>query len=100
MKKLILLAASRLFSGRSPMKITRRFAVASLLVIAVAIVLGVPAPASAGKVKTPQVKLYPTADGPNRHATGTVTLVPADANPVVLHAGDGARSVAGDWVGR
>jgi hypothetical protein len=75
MQKLIVLTASRLFPGRSPMKITRHFAVASLLVIAVAIVLGAPAPASAGK-KGDQfyAKLYPTADSLSRHATGTVTL--------------------------
>ncbi len=74
MKKLI--AASRLFPGRSPMKITRRFAVASLLVIAVAIVLGAPAPASAQKHQ--QAKLYPAADGPFPHASGTVTVYPVD----------------------
>jgi hypothetical protein len=74
MKKLILLAASRLLPGRSPMKLTRRFAVATLLVIAVAIVLGAPVPASAGKVKGTQVTLYPTADSPSRHASGTVIL--------------------------
>ena len=78
MKKLIVLAASRLFPGRSPMKITRRFAVASLLVIALAIVLGAPAPASAGKYHTPDhtqtVKLYPVADSPSPNANGVVTL--------------------------
>ena len=47
MKKLIVLAASRLLPGRSPMKITRRFALATFLVIAVAVVLGMTAPASA-----------------------------------------------------
>jgi hypothetical protein len=71
MKKLIVLAASRLFPGRSPMKITRRFAVATLLVIAVAIVLGAPAPASAGQSTH---TLYPTANSPSPNATGTVTL--------------------------
>ena len=55
------------------MKITRRFAVASLLVIAVAVVLGAPAPASAGKVNRTQVTLYRTVDSPTRNATGTVT---------------------------
>ncbi len=53
------------------MKSTRRLAVASLLVIAVAIVLGAPAPASAGYNST---KLYPAANSPNPKATGTVTL--------------------------
>jgi hypothetical protein len=47
------------------MKITRRFAVASLLVFAVAIVLGAPAPASAGAAK-----LYPPTDGPFPNASG------------------------------
>ena len=76
MKKLIVLTASRLLRGRSPMKITRRFAVASLLVLAVAIVLGAPAPASAGQRSSylTYVKLYPAADSPFRHATGTLTL--------------------------
>ncbi len=73
MKKLIVIAASRLFPGRSPMKITRRFAVASLLVLAVAIVLGAPALASAGANRT-SVKLYPAAHSPFPHATGKVTL--------------------------
>jgi hypothetical protein len=74
MKELIVLTASRLFAGRSPMKITRRFAVATLLVIAMAIVLGAPAPASAGKgTLTSTFKLYPAADSPSPHATGTVT---------------------------
>ena len=53
------------------MKITRRFAVATLLVIAVAIVLGAPAPASAGQWT---LTLYPTANSPSPNATGTVTL--------------------------
>jgi hypothetical protein len=84
MKKLIVLTASRLLPGRSPMKITRRFAVASLLVIAVAVVLGSPAPASAGRRSSvTYVKLHPTADSPNRHATGTVALYPARTPPVV-----------------
>jgi hypothetical protein len=52
------------------MKITRRFAVASLLVIAVAVVLGAPAPASAAQ----HVKLYPAAGSPSPNASGTVTL--------------------------
>ncbi len=61
------------------MKTTRRFAMATLLVIVVAIVLGVPAPASAtGKgALTSTFKLYPTADSPSRHATGTVTVYPS-----------------------
>ena len=76
MKKLIVLAASRLFPGRSPMKITRRFALASLLVIAVAIVLGAPALASAGKrTYDTTLTLYPAADSPSPKASGTVTLV-------------------------
>ena len=54
------------------MKITRRFAVASLLVIAVAIVLGAPAPAFADH--RTQVTLYPAADSPSPNATGKVTL--------------------------
>ncbi len=55
--------------------IKRGATLASLLVIAVAIVLAVPAPASAGRRSSvTYVKLYPTADSPNRHATGTVTL--------------------------
>jgi hypothetical protein len=76
MKRLIALAASRLLAGRSPIKTTRRFAVASLLVIALAVVLGAPAPASAGKVLGTQftLKLYPTADSPSPKATGTLTL--------------------------
>ena len=76
MKKLIVLAASRLFGGKSPMKITRRFAVATLFVIAVAIFLGVPAPASAinpRRTQVERVKLYPAADSPLPHATGTLT---------------------------
>jgi hypothetical protein len=57
------------------MKITRRFAVASLLVIAVAVVLGAPAPASAGKQGDQvSVKLHPPAGSPSPHATGTVAL--------------------------
>ncbi len=59
------------------MKTTRRFAVASLLVIAVAIVLGAPPPASAGKVKgaqVMQVTLYPAAASLSPKATGNVTL--------------------------
>ena len=47
------------------MKITRRFAVASLLVIAVAVVLGATALASAGAEK-----LYPPTDGPFPNASG------------------------------
>ncbi len=69
MKNLIMLAASRLFSGRSPMKITRRFAVASVLAIAVTMVLGTTAPASAGTAK-----LYPPTAGPFPNATGQVQL--------------------------
>ncbi len=76
MKTLIVLAASRLLPGRSPMKVTRRLAVATLLVIAVAVVLGAPAPASAQKHG--QVKLYPAADSPFPHASGTVTAYPVD----------------------
>ncbi len=88
MKELIVLAASRRFGRRSPMKITRRFAVASLLVFAVAVVLGAPAPASAGKVKGTQargtqVTLYPAADSPSPNATGTVALYPGSAAPVI-----------------
>ena len=60
--------------GKSPMKITRRFALIALLVLAMAVVLGASSPASAGAQKPTQVKLHPTADSPNRHATGTVTL--------------------------
>ena len=77
MKKLIVLAASRLFPGRSPMNTTRRFALATLLVLAVAVVLGAPAPASAfpQKKQGSQVKLYPAADSPSPNATGTLTLV-------------------------
>ncbi len=74
MKKLI--AASRLLPGRGPMKITRRFAVATLLVLAVAVVLGAPAPASAIPRDGPMTvhcKLYPAPDSPFPHATGTVT---------------------------
>ncbi len=63
--------------GRSPMKITRRVAVASLLIITVAIVLGAPAPSSAtGKVKGTQVALYPPAGSPSPNAIGSVTLEP------------------------
>ena len=90
MKKLIVLAASRVLPGRSPMKITRRFAVATLLVIAVAIVLGAPAPASAGKVKGTQgtqVTLYPTADSPSPRATGTVTLLDPVGSPLTYYRG-------------
>jgi Subtilase family len=74
MKTLIVLAASRLFPGRSPMKFTRRFDVATLLVIAVAVVLGTPAPASAAKAKGQQLALYPATDGPSPTATGKVIL--------------------------
>jgi hypothetical protein len=79
MKKLIVLAPSRLFPGRSPMKITRRFALATFLVIAVAVVIvaPAPAPASAGwnnHTKTATVKLHPAADSPSPHALGMVTL--------------------------
>jgi hypothetical protein len=92
MKNLIVLAASRLLPGRSPMKTTRRFAVATLLVLAVAVVLGAPAPASAGKVKGTQITLYPTADSPSRNATGTVTLLyPLGSGPIIYF---GAVSVS------
>jgi hypothetical protein len=77
MKKLIVLAASRLFPGRDPIKITRRFAVATVLAIAVAVVLGAPAPASAGQNtidSTKQLKLHPPADSPSLKAIGTVTV--------------------------
>ena len=75
--------------GRSPMKITRRFAVASLLVLAVAIVLRAPAPASAGKVLGTQftLKLYPTADSPSRNTTGSVTLWPIGYGPACAAVG-------------
>jgi hypothetical protein len=53
------------------MKFTRRFAVASLLVIAVAVVLGAPASANGGMN---QVKLRPPADGPFPNASGQVSL--------------------------
>ena len=56
------------------MKITRRFALASLLVIAVAIVLGAPALASAGRKTYDALTLYPAADSPFPHATGTLNL--------------------------
>ena len=56
------------------MKLTRRFAVATLLVIAVAVVLGAPAPASAGRNTYDALTLYPAADSPSPRATGTVTL--------------------------
>ncbi len=59
---------------RSPMKLTRRFAVATLLVIAVAVVLGAPAPASAGRYTYDALTLYPAADSPSPRATGAVTL--------------------------
>ena len=91
MKKLIVLAASRLFPGRSPMKITRRFALAVLLVVAVAVVLGAPAPASAGKVKGTQVTLYPPADSPSPNATGTVTLYPVDSRWPIYPGGYSER---------
>ncbi len=58
------------------MKITRRFAVATLLVIAVAVVLGTPAPASAGAVK-----LHPPTDGPFPNASGQVQLSYSPINP-------------------
>ena len=74
MKQLIVLAASRLFPGRSPMKTTRRFAVATLLVIAVAVVLGAPGPASASQRTYNTLTLYPAADSPSPKATGTATL--------------------------
>ena len=61
-------------AGRSPIKTTRRFAVASLLVIAVAVVLGAPAPASAGKTTYVTLTLYPAADSPSPKATGQVAL--------------------------
>ncbi len=53
------------------MKIARRFALASLLVIAVAVVLGAPAPASGASAT---YKLYPAADSPFPNASGKVTL--------------------------
>ncbi len=60
---------------------------ASLLVLAMAVVLGAPAPASAGRRSSgTYVKLYPTADSPNRHATGTVTLYWSSTPPSVLYA--------------
>jgi len=77
MKKLTVLAASRLFPGRSPMKITRRFAVATLLVIAVAIA-SLLAGASAlaghgyGQTSTYCVKLAPT--GIERDASGVAKV--------------------------
>ena len=78
------------------MKITRRFAVASLLVIAVAVVLGAPAPASAGKVKGTQftLKLYPTADSPSRNTTGSVTLWPIDYGPACVEVGVSVSKLA------
>lgn len=87
MEQLIVLAASRLFPGRSPMKITRRFAVATLLVIAVAVVGGAPAPASAGKVKGTQVILYSAADSPSPNGTGTVTLLSPVGSPLTYYRG-------------
>ena len=59
---------------------------ATLLVIAVTIVLGVPAPASAGSISRivkMQVKLYPAADSPFPHATGTVTLYRGSTPPLI-----------------
>jgi hypothetical protein len=78
------------------MKITRRYAVASLLIIAVAIVLGAPAPASAGKVKGTQftLKLYPTADSPSRNTTGSVTLWPIDYGPACVAVGVSVSKLA------
>ena len=63
-------------SGRSPVKITRRFAVASLLVIAVAILFGAPASASAGSVK-----LYPPTAGPFPNASGTYAVSSSSIYP-------------------
>ncbi len=57
------------------MKTTRRFA--TLLVIAVAVVLDAPAPASAGRGTYDTYKLYPAADSPFPHATGKLTLYSA-----------------------
>jgi hypothetical protein len=87
MKKRIVLAASRLFPERSPMKITRRFAVASLLVIAVAVVLGAPAPASAGKYKGTQATLYPAADSTSPRAIGKLTLLDPVGSPLTYYRG-------------
>ncbi len=56
------------------MKITRRFAGAALLVLAVAVVLGASAPASAGRNTYDALTLYPAVDSPSPRATGTVTL--------------------------
>ena len=50
MKKLIVLASSRLFPGRSPMKITRRFAVTALLCLGATLCTTAPARAQAGFV--------------------------------------------------
>ena len=79
MRKLIVLAASRVFPGRSPMKITRRFAVGTLLVLAVA-VAALLAGASAlaghtyGQRSTYSVKLAPTGIEPEASGVAKVTL--------------------------
>ncbi len=71
------------------MKITRRFAVATLLVLAVAVVLGTPAPATVFQRTLAAYKLYPTADSPFPHATGKVTLYfnPASTPPLFIADG-------------
>jgi hypothetical protein len=86
MKKLIVLAASRLLPGRSPMKITRRFAVTALLVSAVA-VAALLAGASAlaghggyGQTSTYRFKLPPTGIEPD--ASGVVKMALSLYNPV------------------
>ena len=85
MKKLIVLTASRLLPGRSPMKFTRRFALATLFVIPVA-VAALLAGASAlaghtyGQRSTYSVKLAPTGIEPEASGVAKVTL--ALYNPV------------------
>ena len=72
MKKLIVLAASRLLPGRSPKKITRRFALTALLCLG-ATLCTAPAHAQAGFV-------YPLScvvgvDDPDYGASGQVLLL-------------------------
>ena len=79
MQKLIVLAASRLLPGRSPKKITRRFAVATLLVLAVAVAALLAGPSvlakpAYGHISTYSVKLAPTGIEPDAAGVAKVSL--------------------------
>ena len=65
------------------MKTMKHVALVAVLGIAVAVVLGTPAPATAGWKRPVNVKLYPPADGPFPAARGTMTLYPSSRPPAV-----------------